>query len=364
MITRDRFKGMIFGGAFGDALGAPVETWDLEKITEVYGGPLSHYVSPKSHKYFSDDTPIGSFTDDTALTMAVMKGLINAKKLDLPNFDGYMDQISLSHVEELKKSTHGWGKSTIEAIIRIANGCSWKESGKTNIPHRGTGNGVVMKISPLAAWSVAPGNTLKKENFKYNQSFVDFSAMTHWSQSAAEASVLHANVMSYLLTTESCEQFFDELFNVMIDFCFLDQKETLNEQINWKIGDLCSQGTFKNLVDDVIIFWKDNQKENTLISDVDKIKEKFGNTCYVCESLPFSYCLYLLNPFNYNSIFLAANSGGDNDTNAKIVGEMVGAVKGIQLFKSPEIIWSIEEMPRFNELMDLADEFCDIFKIS
>jgi ADP-ribosylglycohydrolase len=45
-VTRSTIRGMLIGGAVGDALGAPVETWDLPKILAVHGGPITRYVAP------------------------------------------------------------------------------------------------------------------------------------------------------------------------------------------------------------------------------------------------------------------------------------------------------------------------------
>src|SRR5271170_7834437 len=95
--TRNKIRGMLVGGAIVDALGAPVETWDLPKIVAVHGRPITGYVAPIGHKWFKVEEFLpGMTTDDTQLTVATMQGLINghpAAKAE-GNFDRYMDAIA------------------------------------------------------------------------------------------------------------------------------------------------------------------------------------------------------------------------------------------------------------------------------
>jgi ADP-ribosylglycohydrolase len=183
-----------------------VETWDLPKIVEVHGGPITGYVAPIGHKWFKTDEFLpGMTTDDTQLTVATMEGLISGHPAAVAeqNFDRYMDAIAIAHVEARKLAV-GWGTSTTEAVRRIANGVHWSQSGKTSEKNRGTGNGVPMKNSPLAAWASSPVGMkwFEDDRFQFNQRLVDFSAMTHYSAVSAEASVIHANVMHFLLCDE------------------------------------------------------------------------------------------------------------------------------------------------------------------
>src|SRR5262245_44626261 len=193
--TRGQIRGMLVGGAIGDALGAPVETWDLPKILAVHGRPITRYVAPIGHTWFKPEEFLpGTTTDDTQLTVATMQGLITghpAAKAER-SFDRYMDAIAQAHVEAMRFAIGGWGATTIEAVRRLASGVHWSQSGKTITNNRGTGNGVPMKNSPLAAWSGSPEAVrtgFGGGHFSFNQRLVEFSTMTHASAISAEASV-------------------------------------------------------------------------------------------------------------------------------------------------------------------------------
>jgi ADP-ribosylglycohydrolase len=68
----EQVLGMIYGLALGDALGAPVEFWDLKGIHERYGvNGIQELPAP------------ALFTDDTQMTLAVAEALITAGHEDL-----------------------------------------------------------------------------------------------------------------------------------------------------------------------------------------------------------------------------------------------------------------------------------------
>lgn len=179
-MNRNKVRGMVIGGAIGDALGMPVETWTPEKIKEVHPEGITRFVPPKGHKWFDPEkTPAGSTTDDTQLTIATMQGLIaghdNRKG---SSFEPYMDGIAQAHCTAMKATTDGWGTTTRDAIRRLQNGVHWSISGKTTEPHRGTGNGVPMKIAPLEAFYLSPAANIFKDDdaFRFHQWCVTYSA--------------------------------------------------------------------------------------------------------------------------------------------------------------------------------------------
>lgn len=362
-ITRSKIKGMLVGGAIGDALGAPVEMWNPEKIAEVHGGPVTKYVPPIGHKWFKVEEFLpGMTTDDTQLTIATMEGLIKGHdKAKSGDFDAYMDAIAAEHVEEMKRMIGGWGTTTQEAVRRIANGVSWKQSGKTSEPNRGTGNGVPMKCSPLGAWLACPvgrGYEEIDETFHFNQRCVDFSAMTHWTQISAHAGVVHANLIYMCLWEKPghiVPKYVIDLIADVIPNEYWDSKDVHIERYDVSHLDACNDDLFEALAG--IKIYK--LKKMT----VEDIAEQHGCGCYVFESLPFSYAIWLRNLHSMDGIIEAANAGGDNDTNAKIVGELLGANDGIEIFQRPENRWAIDGLKDYDKLIDLAERFCDKFDI-
>jgi len=365
--TRSKIRGMLVGGAIGDALGAPVETWNLPKIVEVYGGPITGYVAPIGHKWFKPDEFFpGMTTDDTQLTAATIQGLISghpAAKAEA-NFDRYMDAIAQAHVDAMNFAIGGWGKTTTEAVRRIATGVHWSQSGKTNEKNRGTSNGVPMKNSPLAAWAGSPEGGMRwfeDDRFPFNQRLVDFSAMTHWSVLSAEASVIHANVMRFLLFDEPGDKALSKQFvDPVADVVWGWQNEKDHKYWHTMLLDK-SERTLKERMLKLARLWSDGKLPTMTI---DELKAEFGGgSYYVYDSLPFSYALFLRNPKTFNSVMEAVNAGGDNDTNAKLVGEMLGAYHGLDFFLTPENKWAVEGLIGYDKLLALADLFCETFGI-
>ncbi|WP_241680529.1 ADP-ribosylglycohydrolase family protein [Pseudactinotalea suaedae] len=70
---RSRVRGCLLGGAIGDALGGPVEFWDLERIQAACGpAGVRQYVPEDvdgTHTY-------GRITDDTQMTLFTVEGII------------------------------------------------------------------------------------------------------------------------------------------------------------------------------------------------------------------------------------------------------------------------------------------------
>src|SRR5437660_12921038 len=69
---RGRFHGCLLGGAAGDALGAPVESLDLEEFVLAYGEGGIRDFAPAYGK-------LGSITDDTQMTLFTAEGMLSAQ---------------------------------------------------------------------------------------------------------------------------------------------------------------------------------------------------------------------------------------------------------------------------------------------
>lgn len=362
-MNRNKVRGMVVGGAVGDALGMPVETWTPEKIREVHPQGLPHYVPPINHKWFDPEkTPAGTTTDDTQLTIATMLGLILGHpnvSPEQPNFQPYMKGIADEHCLAMRASTDGWGGTTKESIRRLQNGVHWSNSGRTTESNRGLGNGVPMKIAPLAAWLAAPGSepVHGQEHFHFNWWCVTYSAMTHYTRVSAHAGLCHVWAV-YMCLHHSPSDFHTK------DFCDL-----IGEMVwEWENEATNVQYDTKYLVDD----GSNLRRRMVRLAELrdalptmtrDEIVKEFGSGgCYVLESVPFSYAYFLKNHLSFDTIREVAEAGGDTDTNAKMVGEMLGALHGYESLKTywP---WAIEGLRDHDKLLATADTFCNVFGI-
>src|SRR5579883_1949817 len=73
-ISLDKIRGMLIGGAIGDALGAPHEHGNIP-----YTGILTERVTYHSRFHGIRTYALGQITDDTEMTLATARCLVNEK---------------------------------------------------------------------------------------------------------------------------------------------------------------------------------------------------------------------------------------------------------------------------------------------
>lgn len=140
----DRCRGSLVWGATGDALGRPTEakSWDL----------IRRLWSPDGVTEFQpwhgwQSGPIGTWTDDTQLTIEVAKTILES--------DGHVDPRLLSEKRRAwLPHGRGKGRATTSAILAMDAGAPWWEAGPSVAS---AGNGAAMRAAPVGlAWSMAP----------------------------------------------------------------------------------------------------------------------------------------------------------------------------------------------------------------
>jgi ADP-ribosylglycohydrolase len=94
-----------------------------------------------------------------------------------------------------------------------------------------------------------------------------------------------------------------------------------------------------------------------LFDDEYLVKEFGGGTCYVYNSLPFSYAFFLRGPFSIETLYDVAYAGGDADTNASFVASMLGAICGTTIF--PKLL--VEGVQNKSQIIKIADLFYEKF---
>lgn len=336
---RNKVQGMFLGVAIGDSLGMPVETWGRERILQQYPNGIQRYETPDGHKWFAGEES-GTVTDDTQLTLAVIKGIIQGNGFDL-------DAIAHQHVNAMSDSVAGWGKTTQETIRRLANGVSWRESGKLESEGNrlyGVGNGVPMKISPLAAWRVSTDEDLNC----FDDKIVAFSAMTHYTQLSAHAALAHTYALIDCLVHTPKEYDIKGFFDT-INIAFMSNVDYLKEGDSLKLR----FQLLRNL-------WHEKGEDLSF----EEIANTFKGTCYVADSLPYVYAHWLKNHKDVNVLYDSINYGvdrNDTDSNASMLGAMLGALHGVEIFEKEQHL--IDGLKDYDEIMKWANLFCDNFGI-
>ena len=301
----ESIEGLFIGTAIGDALGLPLETLTSTQISERFG-KVRKILSPITNKYIGEKgARQGMISDDTQLTLAVARGLIAQAGVPLEKI---LDAIAAEHVEALKATTVGWGKTTEEAVKKLSSGIHWKDSGTPGGPNAGKGNGVVMKIAPLAAFAISRGYSLAQ-----TLALVDsLCKMTHNSPLAIASARAHVAALHYVLLTDrdhfSPQEFVDTVVRIS-ETSTPQDKETaaLTER-------------FRSLA-------------HVKAMNLEQITAAYGGgSCYVLDSLPFTYAFFLREWRSTDSLYSVANAGGDTDSNAAMVGALLGALHGKSIF--------------------------------
>ncbi len=295
--------------AYGDAAGVPVETKSYEEIADAYGA-LNTLIPPENNPFFEGKWPVGTTSDDTQLSVAVARALIRAGRFDLQT---HAEEHAVAYHETPKavkpsgrRIVRGWGGSTTAALERIVlEGVSPYESGTKD----GSGNGILMKMAPLAYWHEARGTSDEQRYAEYDA----LTTMTHDGDVARITTRVHGDVLRFLMRDDANT---DELGAVAY------ASATRHEKTFGTTSDVT--GALELL----------RQKMRPTPEDVqdlyapraeDPSKKRFGfrYSFYAPETLLVAYAAFLHGRGDFHkSVFTAVNLGGDADSTASIVGGM------------------------------------------
>lgn len=173
-----RIQAVLEGVMFGDALGMPWETMSREEIAEHHPEGIVFFADPVQRcLQDAENLAAGDVTDDWELTQAVADALI---------WQGGFSQES--QAESLIKAFNkpnriGWGGSTERAAQSFKDGRAASTPATDLGAGMGGGNGVAIKVAPLAIWYALQGDS----DTELYESVQQLGAMTH---SKAEASDL------------------------------------------------------------------------------------------------------------------------------------------------------------------------------
>lgn len=338
---RDRVRACFLGIAIGDALGMPYEkVYSAEQLFAITDEQMLQYQDPPAgHPFHDGSVKAGETTDDTQLTRVVAESLIACGAIN-------MLDMGRRHVEAMKERISGWGKGTTSAIERIKSGQSWVSSG---VPG-GAGNGVMMKIAPIGLMSAMLADKKRVQQLLVNTA--ELALMTHRSCMGMSQGVVHAVAVGRTFAWESLVDTGRVRADYVTDFLTsaIDQAEMIENHCCGSIDDDNPDRLSVRLID---IMQNQRYKE-----DLDSLSKRYGEKpFYVYDSLPLSYCCFLKNPDSFQSVVDAIRVGGDTDTNASIVGGLLGAKNGTAVF--PQHL--IDGLKEKDEILNLADRFYDRF---
>ncbi|NTW21928.1 hypothetical protein HGA34_00090 [Candidatus Falkowbacteria bacterium] len=345
---RDRVIGMFLGIAIGDALGMPFEkVFTPAELLAMPDEVFADYQDPPpGHKFHDGKLKAGETTDDTQLSLVVAESLIACGRID-------MDDMARRHVEAMDDRVSGWGKGTLTAVERLKSGVSWRESGMPT-----SGNGVMMKISPLAAMFI-----LQKQPFKNGlgpkphvkaaalasrttDGLFDLAQMTHKTRLGVEQGIMQFSLASLCFDWRNGNGFITEFFKRAIMLSL--QVEARREHFDFDID--AEPDLSRRIIN--LMCEKHHLKDLAFLADY------YGDKpFYVYNSLPLTYACFLKDHDSFQAVINAIRVGGDTDTNASIVGALLGAKNGTAVF--PQTL--VDGLKEKDKILDVAERFCDKF---
>jgi len=275
---RNKFRGAMIGVAVGDALGKPIEGRTIERIRSELGEVK--------------DMLKGTWTDDTAMTIAVAESLIECQGFNAVD----MRKKFLKHYDPKR----GYGITVKMALGKLTE--EEIESKRSRIEKAlrldiGTFNGSAMRIAPIGLFY--HDDPVKLRFISYES-----SKITHGHIIAHEGAALQAYAIACLVKTETGtfdpNNFLMKLEEFVHEYTYKDKL--------LKIRDLMDQSEDKQKIIDIL-----------------------GNTVQAHRSVPTAIYSFITHHENFkDAVLYAVNLGGDSDTIASMTGALCGAYLGVE----------------------------------
>ena len=296
--------------AYGDAAGLPVEAMSAEQISENYGR-ITELQAPSDHPFFPGSAR-GTVSDDTQLSLAVARSLIN---------NGFsLESLADEHIAAYRQAPRtaegvpcGWGGSTVKAVERMISGVSPRKSGEKGK----AGNGVVMKMAPLVVWQVLGEVDERTRRGQYDL----LTNMTHNSEIARICTRLHGEVLSALLEGRTVSESADRFIQTLAVNDFSKESELLHRAV-----------------------YNPCQTDEELAERYAAGKSGTDYGFYVPETLAIAYDIFLGAGGDMQAaVYRAVNLGGDSDSTASIVAAMIACQSG-GVYKEPPDMESVQDI--------------------
>ena len=312
MLNAENVKAALLGLAVGDALGVPVEFSSRNKMKK--------YPVTGMREFGVWQQPIGTWSDDTSLTIAAMESISRLKKFDdvdvMKNFVRWLkyDEFTANNY------TFDCGNTTGAAIHNFIHSLP---PDKCGISHENSnGNGSLMRIFPAVFYAYTKTTTDEDAL----QIVHKFSALTHAHEVSKMACGIYYLIAAQILDGQNLN---DAIFTGLkkAQEFYTNQQEFL----------------------DAVEVYSRMFKKNFAALPEDAIK----SSGYVVATLEaVTWCL--LNTNDYKTLVLnAVNLGGDTDTVGAIAGGIGGLYYGLQQIPNE---W-LNVLKRREYLEDLAEKF-------
>ncbi len=329
MKFKNKIKGMLWGGAYGDALGAPIEKLTYKEKNKKYGYVNSLSVKWWKSKSISNGRVRGNgiFTDDTLFTLCLLSVYNKLKRnLDAWDLNKYLvEEIFLKkiYIPELKKKSILLERAFYpEKNILLRNALANADPRSAGIGNA-VNCGAAMYAAPVGAVNACDPEKAYAEAINF------FSAHQH-SYGLEAAGVMAACVASSFI--DGIKE--NKIIEMSIDIAKDGTKAALSDIYNTALKERKNKDDKDHIVER---FHKIMSRYSTVKDNFNITRDNIGkiNDNYVpsrtksIEELPMAIGYLALHQNNYqNAIFDAVNSGRDVDSIGSMLGSIYGAIYG------------------------------------
>lgn len=294
-----KINGSIISGIYGDALGAPVELWSAEFILKRIG-KITKLI--KTHK----NDFIGQYTDDTEMIRAIIKSI---NKMDSYVLTDMIDSFKKNYTPN-----RGYGEST-ENLLK--NNIIPENNKQTN--------GGIMRLIPVILFS------LNDSDYFFEKKIIEHLSLTGHT---------HEKSIKYSL-----------MFGKFIKFLINNNDITVINIINYFKQNYSNDLTLMKIIDNYI----DNNYEMEIIKSFDTYSIDVDITFFkVINSLLYNFD----NPLK--NITRVIEYGGDTDTSASLLGNIIGIIYGYEWIDKDEL----NKIENIDEIMYELEQFNNLIKIT
>jgi len=290
-VHEDRCIGCLLGSAVGDILGANVEFMSREEIHRVFG---------RVHSFLdSRARPLGVFTDDTEMTLALAVSLIECGTLDPRH-------CAVTYARFFAgEQRRGYGPAVSKVLQMLCEGADYRTTGRAVYPEGSFANGGAMRIAPVGLAFRNATDTVLRHSVK--------SALlsTHVHPEAVEGAFIQAMAVSILARTAEATR--------------LDVAQFLSS-----LQSMAENTVVRDKLGTVIKACRHNWPDEKLLSSVCTPNE-YGKQFQIHAAEAVACALWAFACYPHDpeeSIIRAVGLGGDTDTIATMAGALAGALHG------------------------------------
>lgn len=327
-----RIRGVLIGGALGDAYGMPTEFFTRRQLMEKFPEGIHEMLhSLNESSFIQRDFQAGTVTDDTINTVMILNSIVSNN--GSINTQQYIDSL----IDWIKKSDDAQlvcGPSTLKAVEAIQAGGSFKKTGFGS-----TTNGAAMKIAPIGIVSDYMNlNDLMEKVYQ-------ICLPTHNTAIAVSGACVIAACVSYAISGGNN---IEELWNLAIRVA--DESKNLGAEfpspsLTWRISHA------RNIV------------KNTDCNDaIERIVNEIGTGVETIEAIPSVLAVvHLAQGDPLKAAQISATLGADTDTIGAMSASICGGMSAT--FKEEDIS-QLEKVNNidFNRLTSDIYQYCPFDK--